>query len=218
VDARTTGFGEPRAGLRPGADGRGPTARDIAVTSNREEPMRKLFNLTTVASGAAAGMIVIGVFALIGGGYTRSVVHDQLAPQKIFFPAAKELPANLKQYAGQQVDTAKEARAYADDFIGLHLQGIGKGKTYSEVSGAFMKDPNNAQLAQQRQTLFMGETLRGMLLNAWGWGTVGTIATIAGIVLILLGGLLLAVPLLAARAAAREPAGRGTATARATTA
>jgi hypothetical protein len=161
-----------------------------------EQLMRRLFNLSTVASGAAVGIIVVGVLALIGGAYDRKVVHDQLAPQKIFFPAGKALPANLKQYAGQQVDTAKEARAYADDFIGLHLQGIGAGKTYSEVSGQFMKDPNNAKLAQQRQTLFMGETLRGMLLNAWGWGTLGTIATLAGIVLIGLGGILLAVPLL----------------------
>ena len=158
--------------------------------------MRKLFNLTSVASGAAVGIIIVGVLALIGGAYDRKVVHDQLTPQKIFFPAGKELPANLKQYAGQQVDTAKEARAYANDFIGLHLKGIGAGKSYSEVSGAFMKDPTNTKLAQQRQTLFMGETLRGMLLNAWGWGTLGTIATLAGIVLIGLGIILLTVPVL----------------------
>jgi hypothetical protein len=56
---------------------------------------------------------------------------------------------------------------FADDYIGLHLKGIGKGQSYSEVSGAFLKDRNNQQLAQQRQTLFMGDTLTGMLLNAW---------------------------------------------------
>jgi hypothetical protein len=50
-----------------------------------------------------------------------------------------------------------------------------------------MQDPNNKELADQRMTMFMGETLRGMLLNAWGWGTIGTIATIGGIVLILIG-------------------------------
>jgi hypothetical protein len=173
--------------------------------------MRRIFNLSTVASGAAVGIIIVGVLALIGGAYDRKVVHDQLTPQKIFFPAGKELPANLKQYAGQQVDTAKEARAYANDFIGLHLKGIGAGKSYSEVSGAFMKDPTNTKLAQQRQTLFMGETLRGMLLNAWGWGTLGTIATLAGIVLIGLGAILLAVPLLATVTARRRVERRATA-------
>jgi hypothetical protein len=158
--------------------------------------MRKFFNLTTVASGVAVGMILAGALALIGGGYDRKVVHDQLAPQKIFFPAkGKALPASLNQYAGQQVDTAKEARAYANDFIALHLKEIGAGKTYSEVSAAFIADPTNAKLGATRQTLFMGETLRGMLLQAWGWGTIGTIATLAGILLIVIGGVLLAVPL-----------------------
>ena len=161
--------------------------------------MRKFFNLTTVASGAALGMIIAGVLALIGGGYANNVVHDQLSPQKIYFPAkGKELPAKLNQFAGQQVDTAKEAKAYANDFIGLHLKAIGGGKTYSQVSAAFLQDPTNQKLAQQRQSLFMGETLRGMLLSAWGWGTVAMIATIAGFVLIGLGLVLLAIPVLAA--------------------
>src|SRR5690349_20294415 len=139
--------------------------------------IRRIFNLHTVAAGAAIGLIIAGALAVVGGLYAKDVVHDQLVPQKIFFPEkGKELPASLNKYAGQQVDTGAEAKAFADDFIGLHLQGIGEGKSYSEVSGAFMKDPSNKELAQQRQTLFMGETLRGMLLNAWGWGTVGTIA------------------------------------------
>jgi hypothetical protein len=159
---------------------------------------KKLFTLTTVATGAAIGMIVAGILAIAGGSYAHKVVRDQLEPQKIFFSAdASELPAKLKPYAGEQVDTAKEAKVFADDYIGLHLQGVAKGQTYSEVSGQFMKDPNNQQLAQQRQTLFMGETLRGMLLQAWGWGTVGTIAMIAGVVLVGLGAILLAIPLLA---------------------
>ena len=133
--------------------------------------MSKLFTLTTVAAGAAVGMIVAGILAIAGGSYAHKVVHDQLVPQKIFFSAdASELPAKLKPYAGEQVDTAKEAKVFAEDYIGLHLQGVAKGQTYSEVSGQFMKDPNNQQLAQQRQTLFMGETLRGMLPPGLGLG------------------------------------------------
>jgi hypothetical protein len=167
--------------------------------------MRKYFNLTTVASGAALGLIVAGVLALVGGSYASNVVHDQLTPQRISFPAkGKELPAKLNRYAGQQVDTAAEAKAYANDFIALHLKAIGGGKTYSQVSAAYLADPTNEKLAQQRQTLFMGETLRGLLLSAWGWGTIATIATLAGYVLILIGLVLLAVPLLAAADARRR--------------
>jgi len=175
--------------------------------------MRKLFNLTTVASGLAIGMIIAGVFAVIGGSYAHKVVRDQLVPQKIFFSDDKaELPANLKQYAGEQVDTASEAKLFANDYIGLHLKETAGGKTYSEVSGAFMQDKDNAELAQQRQTLFMGETLRGMLLSAWGWGTVGMVATIAGFVLIGIGGLLLAIPVAALVADRRRKTGQAPAT------
>ena len=148
--------------------------------------------------GLAAGLVVAGVLAIIGGSYAHQVVHDQLAPQKIFFPPDEKsgLPANLSQYAGQQVDTGTKAKAYADDFIGLHLQEIGGGKTYSEVSAAAQANPDDQKLAQQTQTLFRGETLRGLLLNAWGWGTVGTVALIAGIVLVVLGAILLLLPIL----------------------
>ena len=167
--------------------------------------MRKLFTLTTVASGIAIGMLIAGALALVGGSYAKDVVHDQLVPQQIFFPAkGEELPANLNQYAGEQVDTAGEAKAYADDFIGLHLEGIADGKSYAEVSAASMADPKNEELAGQKQTLFMGETLRGTLLSAWGWGTVGTIAYIAGFVLIGIGAILLVVPVATALTARKR--------------
>jgi hypothetical protein len=160
--------------------------------------MRKLFNLTTVASGAAIGMIVAGILAIVGGGYAHKVVHDQLAPQKIFFAAdPSQMPPGIRQYAGRQVDTAGEAKVFADKYIAVHLKEAAGGQTYSQVSAQFLKDPTNAKLAQTRTTLFMGETLRGMLLQAWGWGTIGTIATIAGIALIGIGGILLAIPVLA---------------------
>jgi hypothetical protein len=88
----------------------------------------------------------------------------------------------------------------------MHLEGIAGGKSYAEVSAAFMADQKNEELGAQRQSLFMGETLRGMLLSAWGWGTVGTIATIAGIILIGMGAILLSIPLLAAFADRRRTA------------
>jgi hypothetical protein len=163
----------------------------------RSTLLAKITGLTTVASVAAAGMIVAGVLALVGGNYAKDVVHDQLAPQKIFFPpkGSPELLSGVKQYAGQQLVNGDQAKAYANDFIGVHLTKIAGGKTYAEVSSAALKDPKNKTLAEQKTSLFQGETLRGLLLNAWGWSFVGTIATIAGIVLIVLGVILFVLPI-----------------------
>jgi hypothetical protein len=159
--------------------------------------LAKLTGLTAVAAVAAAGMIVVGILAVVGGNYDKQVVRDQLTPQKVFFPPAgsPELLPGVKQYAGQQVVNGDQAHAYANNFIGVHLSKIAGGKTYSEVSTASRADPKNAALATQKATLFQGETLRGLLLNAWGWSLVGTIATIAGFVLIGLGAVLLLLPL-----------------------
>ncbi len=120
--------------------------------------IRKFFNLTTVAAGVATAMIVAGDLALVAGTYTRPVVHDQLVPQKIFFPKEKsQLPDSLHKHAGAQVDTAQEARAHADEYIALHLREIGHGRTYSEVSEEFLKNLSDKKLATMRQTLFMAE-------------------------------------------------------------
>lgn len=160
--------------------------------------LARITTLRPIACGIAVGLVLTGVLALVGGHYDKQVIHDQLAPQKIFFPKteAAGLYPDLKQYAGQQVLTGEQARAYADKFIDRHLAEIGGGKTYSQISAASLAAPKDAKLAGQTQTLFRGETLRGLLLNAWGWGSVGTIATLAGILLLVLGGALLALPLL----------------------
>jgi hypothetical protein len=180
------------------------------VTSNGHPPDRagrppaprspllaKITSLTSIAAFAAVGMMVVGVLALVGGTYDKQVVRDQLTPQKIFFPKAgsKELLPGVKQYAGQQVVNGGQAKAYANGFINVHLAKIAGGKTYAEVSAASLADPKNEELAGQKAALFQGETLRGLLLNAWGWSVVGTVATIAGFVLLGLGALLLLLPL-----------------------
>jgi hypothetical protein len=79
------------------------------------------------------------------------------------------------------VDTGPKAKAYANQFINVHLQSVAAGKTYSQVSAASQADPTNAKLTGQVATLFKGETLRGLLLYAWGWSVVSTIALYAGI-------------------------------------
>ena len=54
----------------------------------------------------------------------------------------------------------------------------------------------SATLAAERTTLFTGETLKGLLLNAWGWAQIGSIATLAGILLIVFGVILFTLPVL----------------------
>jgi hypothetical protein len=141
--------------------------------------------------------MVVGLVAVIGGNYDKQVVRDQLTPQKISFPPAGSpaLLPGIKQYAGQQVVNGGQAKAYANDFINVHLSKIAGGKTYAEVSSAAIADPKNATLAEQKASLFQGETLRGLLLNAWGWSVVGTVATLAGFILLGLGAILLLLPL-----------------------
>lgn len=128
----------------------------------------------------SAALIVTGGLAYWGSSYASTMVHDELASQNITFPSLEEMQAaneeeDLLPFAGQVVDSGKEAKAYAE-YINGHLQKIANGKTYSEVSAEFMKDKTNQALAGQRTSLFMGETLRGLLLFAWGWSFMGQIA------------------------------------------
>lgn len=123
-----------------------------------------------------------GGLLMWGSNFSHNMVHNQLVEQKIQFPAKgspgldpKEFPG-LQRYAGQSVDNGPKAKAYADQFIKVHLKGIANGQTYSQVSSASLADPKNTKLAGEVQTLFRGETLRGLLLYAWGWSVVGEIA------------------------------------------
>lgn len=128
---------------------------------------------------------------LWGSGFAHHMVHTQLSEQQIKFPPKgsagldpKEFPG-LQRYAGQAVDSGPKAKAYADQFIKVHLNGIAGGQTYSQVSAASLANPKDAKLAGEVQTLFRGETLRGLLLYAWGWSVVGLIAYWAGIAALL---------------------------------
>jgi hypothetical protein len=128
-----------------------------------------------------------GGFLFWGSSFIGGMVHDQISAQQIYFPAqgsAALSPArfpDLQQYAGQQVTNGDQARAYANSFIGRHLQAVAGGKTYSQVSALAGANPKDATLAAQKQTLFQGETLRGLLLNAWGWSQVGMFAFWGGV-------------------------------------
>jgi uncharacterized membrane protein len=157
----------------------------------------KLTGLTSIATVAAAGIIVVGIIAVVGGNYAKNVVHDQLVPQKIVFPGANSpaLLPGIKQYAGQQLVNGSQAKAYANNFINVHLSKVAGGHTYAQVSAAAIAAPTNPKLAEEKATLFQGETLRSILLSAWGWSLVGTIATLAGFIMIALGAILFLLPL-----------------------
>src|SRR5436305_7488586 len=125
----------------------------------------------TVPALVIIGSILFLVLAIGGGlllwgsNFANNMVHSQLSEQKITFPAKgspaldpKEFPG-LQQYAGQAVDNGPKAKAYANGFIGRHLDSVAGGKKYSEVSAQAQANPNDQQLAGQVQTLFRGETL-----------------------------------------------------------
>jgi hypothetical protein len=154
--------------------------------------------VTAAGIGLTALLLAAGGMLLLGANFTNNNVHDQLARQKIFFPA-KGSPAlapaaigpYLNRYAGQQLLTGHQAKAFADHFIAVHLIAIGGGKTYAQVSAASLADPTNAKLENQRQLLFEGQTLRGLLLEAYAFSTIGEITHVAALISLALGALCL---------------------------
>jgi hypothetical protein len=152
--------------------------------------------LLAAVSAALAGVLLIaGGLLLWGSAYVHNTVQGQLASQQITFPAAaafahpkagSEITPNMipsvSQYAGQQLLTGQQAEAYADHFIAQHITDMSGGKTYSQLSAQSMAQPNNTQLAGLVSTVFKGETLRSMLLNAYGWWKVSQITYIAALV------------------------------------
>ena len=150
---------------------------------------RRTFDLLMAVAGLflAVTLAVAGALALWGHNFIGNEVHTQLAAQQIFFPAAnspavaKPEFAAMRQYGGQQLTTGAQAEVYADHFIANHLKVIGGGKTYAQLSAEAIAKPTDTALAGQVATVFKGETLRGLLLNAYAFGTMGTIAGIAAI-------------------------------------
>ncbi len=151
---------------------------------------RKVFDELTSAAGAVVVvvLVVMGALAMWGYTYANSNVHNQLAEQQIVFPAkgspalaSPEIGPYLDQYAGQQLTSGPQAEAYADHFIAVHLSEMPYGGVYSKVSAAARAEPQNTKLAALALTTFQGTTLRGLLLEAYGFWTFGQIAMWGGI-------------------------------------
>jgi hypothetical protein len=162
-----------------------------------------------VGLGLAVLLFIFAGLLNFGAAFANDNVQTQLKNQNIAFPDEAGLPANTKdqllKWAGQQVVTGEMARDYSDLYILEHMNAsatavMGKPATYSEVSGVYMglvrggstDDAKIKQYGDLRQTLFMGNTLRGMLLQAYAFGTLGVIAGYAALAS-LMGGIVLLV-------------------------
>jgi hypothetical protein len=186
---------------------------------------RRTIDSILIASGAVvtAALLVAGALLTWGSNFAADYVDDELSSQNITFPPAAALEeegrTDLVKYAGQDVDTGDEAEAYAS-FINGHLQNIAGGATYADlgtpereanaaVEAAVADGADEATVAElqatadeisgQRNTLFKGETLRGLLLTAFAWATVGQIAGYAAIGAFVAGGVMLVLALLGLR-------------------
>lgn len=183
---------------------------------------RRTIDSVLISFGAVltVALVVAGSLLTWGANFSKDYVHDELTSQNISFPPAAALQeegrADLVKWADRKVDTGPEAEAYAS-FINGHLKGIADGKTYADLGGpqfatqdaltkAKAEGASDAKIAElqgkldaikgQRTTLFTGETLRGLLLTAFAWSTVGRIAGYAAIGAFVAGGLMLALVIL----------------------
>jgi hypothetical protein len=157
---------------------------------------RKVFDRLT--SGVGVLMVVVllvaGGLLIWGHSFVNSNVHNQLARQDITFPSkaafahpkpGSEITAamipSVSKYAGQQLLTGPQAEAYADHFIAIHLSEMPYGGVYSKISAAAIASPTNTSLKTLEQTSFQGTTLRGLLLEAYAFATIGLIMLWAAI-------------------------------------
>lgn len=168
---------------------------------------RRTIDSVLIALGAVVTVVLLvaGLLLSWGANFSDDYVYDELSSQNIFFADEESLVAegrdDLVKFAGMQVTTGEHAEAYAS-YIDGHLQGIADGATYADLGtperearaaweAAVEDGADEATVAElkgeydavsgQRNSLFKGETLRGLLLSAFAWSTVGTIAGYAAI-------------------------------------
>lgn len=186
---------------------------------------RRTIDTVLIASGAVvtAALLVAGALLMWGANFAADYVGDELSSQNIAFPPAAALReegrTDLLKYAGADVNTGKEAEAYAG-YIDGHLQEIAGGATFADLgpperaakaaAQAALTDGSSEAtvvslqgkadaISNQRNSLFKGETLRGLLLSAYAWATVGTIAGYAALAALAAGGVMMILVLLGLR-------------------
>lgn len=179
-------------------------------------------------------LLIAGVLLTWASTFIADQVDQQLSDQKIIMPTEEALAgddalsdedrAALKEFAGDEMNSGPEAKAYADNYILAHLNATTGGETYSTLGGAQAEacgaEGENADSEEcsavnaQRDTVFKGSTLRGLLLYGYAFATMGTIAGYAAIAAFVGAALMLVLALLGFRHAKRvADHERGTATA-----
>jgi hypothetical protein len=150
----------------------------------KRETLDKLISSTGII--IAALLVALSAALFWAHDFIHTQVHEQLLAQKIEFPPA-DSPAlaslaevdrvEVSKYAGQELTTGNQAKVFADNYIAAHLKESTGGQTYSELSNASRANPADEKLAGQVQTAFRGETLRGLLLNAYAFDTMALVAS-----------------------------------------
>lgn len=177
--------------------------------------MRAILDKLISWTGLALVVVLIGAGGLLTWATTfiGGQVDDQLSMQGITMPEGEALAglpkadaSALEQYAGSALNTGPEAKAYADHYILAHMNEASDGRTYQQVSGEFLALDDAAKASDEglalgglRQTLFMGSTLRGLLLYGYAFATIGTIAGYAAVAAFIAALALLALVLLGLR-------------------
>jgi hypothetical protein len=166
---------------------------------------RKSFDAIASAAGLVLAAVLLAASGLLfwAHSFVDDNVRTQLTAQKIFMPTAGSDQLNdpavkpyLSKYAGQQVVNGAQAQAFADHYIKVHLAEATGNRTYSELSAAARTQPDNAELQGLVQTSFRGETLRGLLLNAYAFWKMGQVALYAAWIAVSAGALLVLLSML----------------------
>jgi hypothetical protein len=167
---------------------------------------RRTLDMIFSAGGVAVAILLValGFVFKTNADFADGYVHDQLADQLINFTPVENLSDEEKavpclvEYAGTTLDSGKKAECYANEYIGLHLKNIGGGETYATI-GAIQSKAKTAladataanasnvdalkadldKITGQRESMFKGETLRGLLLTSYGFSIFGEKAALA---------------------------------------
>lgn len=148
--------------------------------------------LAAGALAAAAFLLILG--GLIGWGSAKlaSDAEADLRQLGIVFPQAGPATADpnigphINKYAGQQLTTGAQAKAYADHYLAVRLVNDTGGRSYAQLNAAAQLNLADAMLAEQAEIAFRGETQRAALLNAHhdaqiaGLARYGALAALAG--------------------------------------
>ena len=164
---------------------------------------RTLDLMFSVGGLIVAGLLlVMGLVLTSNANFAKDYTESQLAAQQIKFKAADKLTDAEKAgapcaigYAGQELKTGKQAECYSK-YIGVHVASTAEGRTYAtqgdfvnslkaELAAAQKANPvDQAKIddlnkkitagTAARETLFKGETLKGLLLTSYGFSVFGT--------------------------------------------